>query len=1154
MKKSIFTSVLVCLFLQFHSQTTCDNATVPSLAPTTLLCNTNFSNYSFTQPLTFKVNIHVFKKTSGSGIYDNIALADAQYLIALVNQKYANLAPNPKIPANPPAPPTPANSNVSFNLTGFYVHIDDDAFTAGKYTDVSFNLKLANVYSVNKYREFNVFFMADPVNYGGATGYSGIVIASHNSIGWGFGSFADNIAHEFGHSLGGLGHPEGTSPGQVPPDVYEPIANPSNALTGPCSQASGITNNLMSNQNYLCKEYLSPMQVACFSVTASGLADITTTGINTSYNSRGFTDYCDYDATKTVVINSNQTWLNSINLRGDLIIQPGVHLIVKCQINFTKFGKLIVKKGAKLTLDGGIMTNRCADLWEGIYIEGDNTLPQTLLSNNMPQFQGMVEIMNSGQIENAGMGITTAYPPSNGGGIIQCTQGSFSGNVTDVQMHNYIYIDPSKPYKKIPDKSFFKNTGFQASPVLVDGSSKLRNFDLYKVRDIVITGCDFNGNSGIEAINCLSGNIIVNDFCTNPPTCSPLKRTSFNSTCDYYIYVGNATNYAHPSVIDHVYFNSNFRKTAVYFNVGNYSSIINCDFTLGNFSAPSTTMFTGLYLQSSMAYVIENNTFFGYNVSPKRTEGIVINGSGPYSNSVYNNRFISLNQGIWAQNRNVNFSNGVGLKMNCNDFQNCEYNIGVQKTGKVLAVNNTGVAFTQGMTSLTNDKVNVRNTYNSSSCSNENKYYINTSNSLNLAHGSFNAFGSYAVNDLHPLPQPGCSTSGEISCIVGIPPTNTNKSAYCPAAFPPSFTNFRLNESATTQRETISHISNALIAKVDGGNTQGLLDIIASNTLSAGDLKNMLANIGPYLSDEVMLAFYDTDPPYGHDKIIHEINAPVSPVVYNKIMSLALPDGVFESIQVNQQQNKLSTRRQLEAELYLARTELGLILNEKILRFQNDSTIDASDSITEVLKTGEIADSDQLQVANYISFGKYDKAEAKLNELRMSRGASQDFIDLYTMVLKLAKDPDYLHLLSADPVKKEELIKWANTFEPLLEGPSRSVLLAAYNYREDEEKLTPVSEGSGSRTAASGSSAQMTESKNGIKIYPNPAQDILYIEMENNNASRMEIRDLTGKLVLSRDIEMSDRINIENLENGIYFVNLVNGNRTLISTKIAIIK
>ena len=64
-----------------------------------------------------------------------------------------------------------------------------------------------------------------------------------------------------------------------------------------------------------------------------------------------------------------------------------------------------------------------------------------------------------------------------------------------------------------------------------------------------------------------------------------------------------------------------------------------------------------------------------------------------------------------------------------------------------------------------------------------------------------------------------------------------------------------------------------------------------------------------------------------------------------------------------------------------------------------------------------------------------------------------------------------------------------------------------------------------------------------IKIYPNPATDIINIE-SNYNINSIEIVDNMGRLIMKKD--SCNKLNISELESGTYSVYLYNGNQKII--------
>jgi hypothetical protein len=68
--------------------------------------------------------------------------------------------------------------------------------------------------------------------------------------------------------------------------------------------------------------------------------------------------------------------------------------------------------------------------------------------------------------------------------------------------------------------------------------------------------------------------------------------------------------------------------------------------------------------------------------------------------------------------------------------------------------------------------------------------------------------------------------------------------------------------------------------------------------------------------------------------------------------------------------------------------------------------------------------------------------------------------------------------------------------------------------------------------------------ENGIKVYPNPADGVLFIENNLNLGNGVvEVIDVQGQVVRTVSLINLTRIDISDLENGIYFVRIENGDR-----------
>ena len=74
-----------------------------------------------------------------------------------------------------------------------------------------------------------------------------------------------------------------------------------------------------------------------------------------------------------------------------------------------------------------------------------------------------------------------------------------------------------------------------------------------------------------------------------------------------------------------------------------------------------------------------------------------------------------------------------------------------------------------------------------------------------------------------------------------------------------------------------------------------------------------------------------------------------------------------------------------------------------------------------------------------------------------------------------------------------------------------------------------------------------------IKIYPNPASDKIFVEGINQENLNAEFITLEGRVILNKNINSDNSIDILGLNSGIYFVT-IKSNQTKIYTQKIIVK
>ncbi|MBK7183419.1 MAG: T9SS type A sorting domain-containing protein [Bacteroidetes bacterium] len=122
--------------------------------------------------------------------------------------------------------------------------------------------------------------------------------------------------------------------------------------------------------------------------------------------------------------------------------------------------------------------------------------------------------------------------------------------------------------------------------------------------------------------------------------------------------------------------------------------------------------------------------------------------------------------------------------------------------------------------------------------------------------------------------------------------------------------------------------------------------------------------------------------------------------------------------------------------------------------------------------------------------------------------------------------------------------------------------ISQFDYLKRSEECTPLEKREGTRRAIIPSSENNGDEpmlQNTISLYPNPAQDKLYIEFSEqlDSDAKLELYDVTGKKVYEMQLKSNNQkteISNLNLSNGIYFYRISNGEQNLQQGKLSISK
>ncbi len=330
--------------------------------------------------------------------------------------------------------------------------------------------------------------------------------------------YANILNHEIGHLLG-LYHTWGKNDycDDTPKNCNcwnidsSEIPDSNTWCTAPnCGDSNVVSNNLMDYNIF--RNAITPCQLGKIHYY-----------LNNTLPNFVKPDYCTVDTTKNIHIQSGEqaVWNSTRYLRSNLIIEPGAKLTLKCTLHIPKDGEILVKRGAKLIVDGGTLTNACGQMWQGIRVEGDpnNPHPSTVdVLNNTATPTSGVAILNNATIENAYIGVWNtdkSWPQNHYGGIIIADSTTFRNCRTGIGFMKYKYDNASR----------IRFCHFITDDSLPGGQLPYAGITLWQVKGVDIIDCRFENKapglfdagelgSGIVSIDAgykVDGNLIAYD-------------------------------------------------------------------------------------------------------------------------------------------------------------------------------------------------------------------------------------------------------------------------------------------------------------------------------------------------------------------------------------------------------------------------------------------------------------------------------------------------------------------------------------------------------------------------------------------------------------------------------------------------------------------
>lgn len=1129
-----------------------ESTTAPTSCGTSIDYAPTADNPEQTPIKTVRMVWHFMCDDNGGGNFNDIDITNASHnnqsaywvkVMNEVNNRMGNLAALTRTDPNYPTPHIP-DSRIRFDIQQSNIFYHDN--TAQMNDPNSFSSHYVQYVTNNssmlyKSEALHVFFY--PAVYGGGTSWAYLnsnkvvhngdwvnfnsTSNTNNAMSWVTGG---SLIHEMFHCLG-LNHTNRNGGGSCNPNKNDGCDDtPSTEALNPCNCWNGngpdglpCSNNVMDYN--ASKSALSRCQIGKMHYNLINYSSV---------NAYLIDNFCAHQASETITIQSGQnfTWENTRYLKGDLIIENGATLTIKCYVSFANNSKVYIEAGGKLIVDGGTLTSICGTDWSGIRVEGNKNLPQNDAS------QGVVELKNDAVIEYARDAISLIGLNSNGnidwnttGGIVRAENSTFLNNRRDVEFLSYHSYAPNG--REYNNTSYFKECDFITNEDERGSYMPSAHVTMWNVNGVHFSGCLFEdqrsyistSTDGVVGIGTINSGFTVQRVCGMVSPCNGTKSRFIN--LKQAIEAKSLSNPQKSIYISHSEFDS-YRGIQL---IGiNHANINNNTFDLQvTMFAPAPYFYPmGVYLDQSTGFRVYNNTFNGDANSGNQqfggAAGLVIRRSGANNDNFHNNTFNQLITGSQSVGYNRDALGIKGLTFKCNEYNDNKDDMFITKYSTDPGPHNQAGIHPYQVTS-------------SGAFRSADNLFGNASPILNYNIENTGSLINYVHRDpiSYPRTKPLVVTTSNVQLlqISGSRSCNTSYDGIDPVA--------EMNTANGLRPLIVARRNNWDMAVDDGNTATRVMEVQTADVNTVNTVYDDILNDAPWVSDNVLMEIAAIEAPFTNE-MIKDILVACPQAARSKTIQdiLDLRNDPLSQQQRDDIDNEINTFTDYDdfieewAELsFNYQTAINNVLHE----FFTDG-VDHMVELDALLKDEDNINNYYLLAEIYYSKNMTSSGNSVLalipDVFELTTEQHDDFMafsDYHSTINQWKTNgKDFTNLDPAD-------ILWLESFDQSKEKVfGNSVSLLALNDESDYYGEVYIPQVAGSSSIITTSTTEVPENDK-VLIYPNPVSSKLNITT-NEKMQHIVVYDVSGRKVIEQNNINKDShtINTTKLANGIYIL------------------